>query len=88
MPSLNSFLEKIKEGMAVRAAVPLLGATEKERLHCFFGKADHSGFTLFFPYGVLETDRVDTSRPCMVMFDFPNQTISVSADYQCHQGFV
>ncbi len=64
----------------MRAAVPLLGATEKERLNCFFGKADHSGFTLFFPYGVLETDRVDTSRSCMVMFDFPNQTISVSAD--------
>jgi hypothetical protein len=66
--------------MAVRAAVPLLGMTEKERMHCFFGKGEPPGFTLTFPDGALAVDQVDTGRTCMVMFDFINQTLAVAAD--------
>jgi hypothetical protein len=65
--------------MAVRAAVPLLGVTEKERLNCFYGKGEAPGFTLTFPYSTLAVEQVDTSKICMVMFDFFNQTIAVSA---------
>jgi len=64
----------------VRAAVPLLGVTEKERIHCFWGKIAPPEFTIVLPYGVLAVDQVDTSRTCMVMIDRTNQTISVSAD--------
>jgi len=70
----------MKEGKAIRAAVPLLGVVEKERLHCFFGKAEPPAFTLFFPAGSLSVDQVDTSRTCMIMVDFTDQTISVAAD--------
>jgi len=79
LPLLTSFFHTIKEGMAVRAAIPLVGLTEKERLHCFFGKGDSPEFTLTFPDGTLAIDQVDTGRSCMVMFDFINQTIAVAA---------
>lgn len=64
----------------MRAAVPLLGVTEKERVHCFFGKAAPPEFTLSFPYGALAFDQIDISRTCMVMIDMTDQTISVAAD--------
>ena len=80
MPLLNSFFLNIKDGKAVRAAVPLLGMSEKERLNCFYGKAEPPMFTLFFPVGALSIDLVDTSRNCMVVFDFADQTVSISAD--------
>lgn len=86
MPLLDSFLSTIKEGTAVRAAVPLLGVTEKERLNCFYGKGHAPGFTLSFPHGALAIDQVDTSRHCLVMFDFSNQTISVSATVDAISG--
>ncbi|WP_157469825.1 PilZ domain-containing protein [Desulfobulbus elongatus] len=82
MPSLTSFFHSIKEGMAVRAAVPLLGLKEKERLHCFYGKGEPPAFTLTFPDGVLALEQVDTARPCRVMFDCINQTIAVAASIQ------
>ncbi|MBV5318095.1 MAG: PilZ domain-containing protein [Desulfobulbaceae bacterium] len=80
MPLLNSLFLNIKEGKAIRAAVPLVGVVEKERLHCFYGKAEPPAFTLFFPPGTLSIDQVDTSRTCMVMIDFADQTVSISAD--------
>lgn len=80
LPLLNSFFLNIKDGKAVRAAVPLLGIIEKERLNCFYGKAQSPTFTLFFPAGMLSIDQVDTSRTCMVIFDFADQTVSISAD--------
>lgn len=64
----------------MRAAVPLLGVTEKERVHCFLAKTAPPELTLSFPPGALAIDQVDASRTCMVMFDFSNQTVSVSAD--------
>ena len=79
MPLLTSFFHTLKEGMPVRAAVPLLGMTEKERLHCLYGKGNPPGFSLSFPDGTLAVDRVDTNRTCMVMFDFIDQTIAVAA---------
>lgn len=63
----------------MRAAVPLLGVTDNDRLCCFYGKGEPPGFSLIFPDGTLAVDQVDTSRICMVMFDFINQTISVTA---------
>ncbi len=80
MPLLNSFFINLKEGKAVRAAVPLIGVGEKERLHCFYGKAEPPAFTLSFPLGTLSIDQVDTSRTCMVVMDFAEQTVSISAD--------
>lgn len=80
MPLQNSFFLNIKEGKAIRAAVPLIGVVEKERLHCFYGKAQPPAFTLFFPAGTLAVDQVDPSRTCMVMIDFTDQTISIAAD--------
>lgn len=80
MPLLNSFFLNIKEGKAVRAAIPLVGVVEKERLHCFYGKAQPPAFTLFFPEGSLAIDQVDPSRTCMVMIDFIDQTVSIAAD--------
>jgi len=80
LPLLNSFFLHLKEGAAVRAAIPLRGVIEKERVNCFFGKADPPGFTLSFPYGRLAVDQVDTSRSCMVMIDLTDKTVSVSAD--------
>lgn len=76
----NSFFLNIKEGKAVRAAMPLLGVSEKERLNCFYGKAVPPAFTLSFPNGTLAIDQVDTSRTCMVVIEFAEQTVSVSAD--------
>ena len=80
MPLLNSFFLNIKEEKAVRAAVPFIGVGEKERLHCFYGKAEPPAFTLFFPPGTLSVDQIDTSRTCLVVMDFADQTVSVSAD--------
>lgn len=80
MPLLNSFFLNVKEGTAVKAAVPLLGATETERFHCFFKKAEPPKFTLSFPHGALSVDQVDTSKSCMVMIDFSDQTVTISAD--------
>jgi c-di-GMP-binding flagellar brake protein YcgR len=80
LPLLNSFFHNIKEGKAVRAAVPFIGVSEKERLHCFYGKAEPPAFTLYFPFGTLSIDQVDTGRTCMVVFDFADQTVSISAD--------
>jgi hypothetical protein len=79
LPSLTSFFNTIKEGMAVRAAVPLLGQVEQERVHCVFEKGEPPAFSLSFPDGALAIDQIDTSRNCMVMFDFVNQTIAVAA---------
>lgn len=80
MPLLNSFFLNMKEGKAIRVAVPLLGVVEKERLHCFYGKAEPPAFTIIFPTGSLSVDQVDTSRTCMAMIDFADQTLSISAD--------
>ena len=80
MPLLNSFFLSIKDGKAIRAAVPLVGVVEKVRLHCFYGKAEPPAFTLSFPLGTLSIDQVDTSRTCMVVMDFAEQTVSISAD--------
>jgi len=80
LPLLKSFFNNITEGKAIRAAVPLVGVVEKERLHCFYGKAQPPAFTLFFPEGTLAIDQVDPSRTCMVMIDFTDQTISIAAD--------
>jgi len=60
--------------------MPLLGVSEKERLNCFYGKAVPPAFTLSFPNGTLAIDQVDTSRTCMVVIEFAEQTVSVSAD--------
>lgn len=80
MSLLNSFFLNIKDGKAVRAAVPFLGIIEKERLNCCYGKTEPPGFLLSFPSGALAVDQVDTSRTCMVMMDFTDQTVSISAD--------
>lgn len=80
MPLLNSLFLNIKEGKAVRAAIPFIGVGEKERLHCFYGKAEPPAFNLSFPFGTLSTDQVDTSRTCMVIIDFADQTVAISAD--------
>ena len=80
MPLLNSFYLNLKEGKAVRAAIPLIGVEEKERLHCFYGKAEPPAFTLSFPFGTLSVEQVDTSRPCVVVMDFADSTVSISAD--------
>ena len=70
----------MKEGKAVRVEIPFIGVGEKERLHCFYGKAEPPTFNLSFPFGTLSTYQVDTSRTCMVVIDFADQTIAVSAD--------
>lgn len=80
MPSQNSFFLNIKEGTPARIAVPLLGVVEKERFNCFFGTAAPPRFTLSFPHGTIALDRIDDSRPCMVMIDLGDMTLSVSAD--------
>lgn len=80
MPSLKSLFQNIQEGKAVRAAVPLIGVAEKERVHCFYVHAEPPAFRLFFPHGTLSIDQVDTSRTCMVMIDFTDRTVTVSAD--------
>ena len=79
---LNNFLLNIKEGMAVRAVVPLLGLTDNDRLNCFYRKGEPPGFMLTFPDGVLAVDKVDTGRTCMVIFDFFDQTVSVATTIQ------
>ncbi|MCL1980335.1 MAG: PilZ domain-containing protein [Proteobacteria bacterium] len=68
--------------MAVRTAVPFLGRKEKLRLHCSYGKAHPPAFTLTFPDGSLVPDQVDTTRSCLVMFEFTNQTIVLTASIQ------
>jgi len=72
----------VKEGMAVRAAVPFLSQKEHVRLHCVYGKASPPAFSLSFPGSALAMDQVDTTRSCMVTFEFVNQTITVSASIQ------
>jgi len=79
---LVNFFNSVKDGMAVRTTVPLLGLKEKERLHCFYGKVNPPVFALTFPDDTLVFDQVDTTRLCMVMFDFINQTIIVAASIQ------
>lgn len=79
MPLLTSFFNTIKEGMAVRAAVPLLGINQEERLHCYYGKGEPPAFTLTFPEGSLVIEQVDTGRICQVRFDFIHQTVSIAA---------
>lgn len=79
MPSLDTFFQTIKDGMAVRASVPLVGTAKHERWHCFYGKGAAPNFFLSFPDGSLQEERVDKDRTCLVAFDFPNQTISVTA---------
>lgn len=79
MPLLTSFFNTIKEGMAVRAVVPLIGVAEEERLHCFYGKGEPPAFTLTFPEGSLVVEQVDIGRLCLVHFDFINQTVSITA---------
>lgn len=64
----------------MKAAIPLVGVLEKERLNCFLGKAEPPTFTLSFPHGVLAIDQVDVNRPCMVMIDLADQTVAVSAE--------
>lgn len=64
----------------MRAAVPLIGVTERERFDCIYGQIDPPLFTLTFPHGILATEQVDTSRKCMMILDSERQTISVSAD--------
>lgn len=65
----------------MRAGIPLLGSTEKERFNCVYGKADPPCFTLTFPDGSLPVDRIDPGRPWMVVVDFPDQTLAVSARF-------
>lgn len=79
MPLLTSFFNTIKEGMAVRVAVPLLGISEEERLHGFYGKGEPPAFTITFPEGSLAVEQVDISRLCQVRFDFIHQTVSIAA---------
>ena len=79
MPSLNSLLEYIKKGKAVRAAVPLAGTIEPERVSCFFGEVTPPKFTLIFPTGTLAVDQVDTSKPCKIMVDYIDQTVAIAA---------
>jgi len=79
---LNNLFNSVKEGMAVRATVPLLGLKEGRRAHCVYGKEQAPVFTLAFPNSDLAIDQVDTARPCMVMFDFVNQTVTVAAAIQ------
>jgi c-di-GMP-binding flagellar brake protein YcgR len=80
LPSLKSLFQNIQEGKAVRAAIPLIGVAEKERVPCFYIQAEPPAFRLFFPHGTLSIDQVDTSRTCMVMIDFTDRTVSVSAN--------
>lgn len=80
LPLQHSFYQNLKEGKAVRAAIPLIGIEEKERLHCFYGKAEPPAFTLTFPFGTLAVDQVDTTRTCVVVMDFADTTVSLSAD--------
>lgn len=86
MPSLDTFLPTIKDGMAVRASVPLVGSTEHERWHCFYGKGTAPNFFLSFPDGSLPEERVDKTRNCLVAFDFPHQSILVTAIIQGIEG--
>lgn len=79
MPSLNSLLEYIKKGKAVRAAVPLVGAVEPERVSCFFGEVVPPKFNLIFPTGTLVVDQIDTSKPVKVMVDYVDQTVAIAA---------
>jgi hypothetical protein len=79
LPLLTSFFYTIKDGMAVSASVPVVGATENERLRCFYEKSKPPAFTLAFPDGVLAADRVDPTRMCVVMFDFMDQAVTIDA---------
>ncbi|ADW18314.1 type IV pilus assembly PilZ [Desulfobulbus propionicus DSM 2032] len=82
MPLLNSFFLNLKEGTALRAAIPLVGVLEKARLNCFLANAEPPRFTLSFPHGSLAMDQVDISRTCMVIVDLTDQTVTVSADIE------
>lgn len=82
MSLLINFFNSVKEGTAVRATVPLLDLKERERVHCFYGKTSPPGFTLSFPDGVLAIDQVDSTRSCLVSFDFTSQTVIVAASIQ------
>jgi len=77
---LKSFLEKIPDGNIARVAVPLLGQREEVRLDGFFQKKVPPNFSMIFPEDVLRTDQVDSSRTCMVTFDFNEQNITILAD--------
>ena len=79
MPSLTQFFQTIKEGMAVRAAVPLTGTTGKERFHCIYGKAELPAFTLTFPHDEPPIEQVDDTGICTVLFDFSDQTVAATA---------
>ncbi len=81
MPSLKTFLEKIPDGESTRAAVPMLGQDEEARVNGFYRKKEPPVFSLILPDDtIVRTDKVDTSRVCMVTFDFNEQTITAIAD--------
>lgn len=80
MSGQNSLLLTIKEGTAVRVAIPLKGLPEKIRYNCFFGTQALPEFSLVFPPNALDFNRIDMRRACRVMVDYADQTISVSAD--------
>lgn len=79
MSLLDSLFHNIKDGKAVRAAIPLIGVSEKIRLNGFYGKAEPPAFILTFAVGLLAIDKIDSSRTCMVVVEFAEQTISISA---------
>jgi len=79
LPLLTNFLNTVKDGTAVRAAIPLTGAATEEKMYCFYTKGKLPNFILSFAEGTLAVEQVDSSRSCLVHFEFSGQTVSITA---------
>ncbi|QQG65995.1 PilZ domain-containing protein [Desulfobulbus oligotrophicus] len=79
LPLLTNFLSTVKDGTAVRAAIPLVGIATEEKVYCFYTKGELPNFILSFPDSTFSAEQVDSSRSCLVHFEFTNQTVSITA---------
>ncbi len=64
----------------MRAAIPLIGAAERERFDCTYGRAEPPTFFLSFPLGILAVEQIDPTRTCLVIVDSEEQALAISAD--------
>ncbi|MGI6657715.1 MAG: PilZ domain-containing protein [Desulfobulbus sp.] len=79
--SVHSLLDNIKQGTAVRGMVPRLdGVKVGERLSCIFIPEAPPHFTLVFSPDELDIHQVDTTQPCVITVDYPEQTVTLTAD--------
>ncbi len=75
-------LKNIPDGTPVRIFLPIKNRTELYRAQCIYQKSTPPELTLLFKLGVLPTDNIAVTQPCVISIDTGGPAITIESTIQ------